>query len=85
MALHPDEAARAIALDEAAAATFLAGHPIAIPGGNAERADGLALIAWHGYPLGWGRARDGVLTSLLPKGLRLVGPSASTALARDGD
>jgi len=81
MALHPGQAARAIALDEATATTFLAGHPVAIPVGGAERADGLALAIWRGYPLGWGRARDSILTSLLPKGLRLVGPSASTAPA----
>ncbi len=85
MALHPGQAAHAIALDEAAAMTFLAGHPVAIPVGGAERADGFALIVWHGYPLGWGRARDGILTSLLPKGLRLVGPSASASLAQNTD
>jgi len=83
MALRPDEAAHAIALDEAAATTFLSGHPVAIPDGGAGQPDGLALAAWHGYPLGWGRARDGALTSLLPKGLRLVGPSASTPPGRE--
>jgi len=85
MALYPGQATRAIALDEAAALTFLAGHPVAITIGNPAHPDGLALAAWRGYPLGWGRARDGVLTSLLPKGLRLVGPGASTSLAQDTD
>ncbi len=67
MALHPADVASARILDDDGAAHFLAGQPVADP---SERADaGIVLVAWRGYPLGWARARQDILTPLLPKGL----------------
>ncbi len=65
MALRSAEAALATSLDDNAARAFLAGQPT--PGDGA----GFLLAAWHGYPLGWARARGGILTPLLPGGVRL--------------
>lgn len=65
MALRAHEAAAFINLDDDAALAFLGGRPT--PGEGA----GLLLAVWHGYSLGWARARAGILTPLLPSGLRL--------------
>jgi NOL1/NOP2/fmu family ribosome biogenesis protein len=64
MALQPEQAHSTMHLDDSAAATFLAGRPVAGPG------EGLMLAVWHRYPLGWARARGGTLVPLLPTGLR---------------
>jgi NOL1/NOP2/fmu family ribosome biogenesis protein len=61
-------AARAVNLSDEAAAAFLSGQPSA-----SVADDGLTLALWQDLPLGWGRQRQGVLTSLLPTGLRLSG------------
>lgn len=66
MALTPDEACSTIALDTATSAEFLARRPTPV----ATAVEGLALATWQGYPLGWGRMRNGVLSSLIPTGLQ---------------
>ena len=75
MALRPAAVASARHLDAPDAAAFLAGQPVADPASDA--AAGVALVAWRDYPLGWGRARDGTLTPLLPKGLLAPQPRPS--------
>jgi NOL1/NOP2/fmu family ribosome biogenesis protein len=67
-ALSSVTAARAVNLSDEAAASFLSGRP-----SPCVVDDGLALALWQDLPLGWGRQRQGVLASLLPSGLRLVG------------
>jgi len=69
MALCPSSIASARRLDSHGAVAFLAGQPVADPASDAEA--GVTLVAWHDYPLGWGRARGGILAPLLPKGLLL--------------
>jgi len=75
MALRPRSVASARHLDDPGAAAFLAGQPIADPSPHGEQ--GIALAAWRGYPLGWGRARGGILAPLLPKGLLAPQPLPS--------
>lgn len=65
MALTPDCARRVAELDDAQAAAYLSGEAIPLPG-----EPGLALAAWRGMPLGWGKRTDELLKNRLPKGLR---------------
>jgi len=75
MTLRPAAVASARHLDAPDAAAFLAGQPVADPSPHSEQ--GIALVAWRDYPLGWGRARGGILAPLLPKGLLTPQPLPS--------
>ena len=75
MALRPSVVASARVLDDLDAAAFLAGQPVADPSLHGEQ--GIVLVAWRDYPLGWGRARGGILAPLLPKGLLAPQPLPS--------
>ncbi len=66
VALMLAEAHAAIALDTPTATAFLARRPTT----TAATAEGLVLATWRGYPLGWGRVRGDVLSSLIPTGLQ---------------
>lgn len=74
MALRPARVHITAPVDDAAAVRFFSGQPITGEG------SGSVLVTWHGYPLGWARARGGTLTPLLPKGLRVQGGTATSLL-----
>ena len=67
MALRPDQAGGALALDDGDAWRYLAGEALPCEG------KGWMLATWNGLPLGWGKASGGQLKNHLPKGLRRVG------------
>jgi len=80
MTLRPAAVAAARHLDAPDAAAFLAGQPVADPSLHSEQ--GIALVAWRDYPLGWGRARGDTLTPLLPKGLLAPQPLPAAYFGR---
>ena len=65
MALDPGLARRALDLDDAGAAAFLSGAPVAC-----EAPAGWTLARYRGLPLGWGKVTGGAMKNHLPKGLR---------------
>jgi 16S rRNA C967 or C1407 C5-methylase (RsmB/RsmF family)/NOL1/NOP2/fmu family ribosome biogenesis protein len=70
MAAGPGMARRLRAVDDGEAAAWLRGETLAA-GGPA----GWTLVAWNGWPLGWGRAAGGTLKNHYPKGLRRMRPA----------
>ena len=58
-------ARRAAALDDAAAARYLAGEALPVEGPR-----GWTWVTWRGMPLGWGKQTGDTLKNHLPKGLR---------------
>ncbi|GGJ06654.1 23S rRNA methyltransferase [Alicyclobacillus cellulosilyticus] len=69
MAIAHGAAAHPLALDPQQAAAFLAGE--ALPAADGEA--GWRWLHLGGLPLGWGRASDGRINNLYPKGLRRRG------------
>ena len=65
MALPDGCARRALELDDARAAAYLAGEAL-----SADAENGWTRVAWRGMPLGWGKVSQGTLKNHLPKGLR---------------
>lgn len=65
MAIRPELAHRCMHLDDGQAMRYLAGEALDWSGEK-----GWTLIAWHGMPLGWGKASNGQMKNHLPKGLR---------------
>ncbi len=51
--------------DEAFA--YLKGEPL-----RAAGLRGWTAVTWQGYPLGWGKASEGVIKNHYPKGLRIM-------------
>lgn len=66
MALDADMAMRRMEIDDAQAVKYLAGEALPYAGEK-----GWTLVCWHGMPLGWGKASNGMMKNHLPKGLRL--------------
>ncbi|MBQ9437377.1 MAG: RsmF rRNA methyltransferase first C-terminal domain-containing protein [Lachnospiraceae bacterium] len=67
MALHPEEAAKSLALEEASAIQYLAGESLSLEGRGQT---GWVLVHFQGFSLGWGKAAAGRLNNRYPKGLR---------------
>ncbi|WP_329885949.1 RsmF rRNA methyltransferase first C-terminal domain-containing protein [Pseudoramibacter sp. HA2172] len=68
MALMPENGGRrheVTSADEAFA--YLKGAPLRCAG-----FEGWTAVTWQGYPLGWGKASDGVIKNHYPKGLRIM-------------
>jgi NOL1/NOP2/fmu family ribosome biogenesis protein len=70
MAAGPGIARRVREVDDGEAAAFLRGETLEA-GGPA----GWTLVAWNGWPLGWGRVAAGTLKNHYPKGLRTMRPA----------
>jgi 16S rRNA C967 or C1407 C5-methylase (RsmB/RsmF family)/NOL1/NOP2/fmu family ribosome biogenesis protein len=70
MAAGPGVARRVREVDDGEAAAFLRGETLEA-GGPA----GWALVAWNGWPLGWGRVASGTLKNHYPRGLRTMRPA----------
>jgi 16S rRNA C967 or C1407 C5-methylase (RsmB/RsmF family)/NOL1/NOP2/fmu family ribosome biogenesis protein len=70
MAMDPALARRVREVDEREAAAFLRGETL-----DAGGPAGWTLVAWKGWPLGWGRAVGGTLKNHYPKGLRTMRPA----------
>lgn len=67
MALHPEEAARTVALTREQALIYQHGETFQAP---EQLTKGYALATLHGCPLGWVKCADGQLKNHYPKGLR---------------
>jgi 16S rRNA C967 or C1407 C5-methylase (RsmB/RsmF family)/NOL1/NOP2/fmu family ribosome biogenesis protein len=67
MALGPKAVRRVRTVDDGEAAAWLRGETLD-HGGPA----GWTLVAWNGWPLGWGRAAGGTLKNHYPKALRTM-------------
>ena len=65
LAMALTAARRAAALDDAAAARYLAGEALPVEGPR-----GWTWVTWRGMPLGWGKQTGDTLKNHLPKGLR---------------
>jgi 16S rRNA C967 or C1407 C5-methylase (RsmB/RsmF family)/NOL1/NOP2/fmu family ribosome biogenesis protein len=70
MAAGPAAARRVRAVDDTEAAAWLRGETLAAGG-----PPGWTLVAWNGWPLGWGRVAGGTLKNHYPKGLRTMRPA----------
>jgi 16S rRNA C967 or C1407 C5-methylase (RsmB/RsmF family)/NOL1/NOP2/fmu family ribosome biogenesis protein len=70
MAGGPGIARRVREVDDGEAAAFLRGETL-----DAGGPAGWTLVAWNGWPLGWGRVASGTLKSHYPKGLRTMRPA----------
>jgi NOL1/NOP2/fmu family ribosome biogenesis protein len=67
MAAGPGAARRTRGVDDGEAAAWLRGETLEHNGPA-----GWTLVAWNGWPLGWGRAAGGILKNHYPKGLRTM-------------
>lgn len=56
-------------VDEKTAISYLSGNSIGLDGGTVK--NGWVPVCYSGYPLGWGKAVDGIIKNHLPKGLRI--------------
>jgi 16S rRNA C967 or C1407 C5-methylase (RsmB/RsmF family)/NOL1/NOP2/fmu family ribosome biogenesis protein len=70
MAGGPGSARRVREVDDGEAAAFLLGETL-----DAGGPAGWTLVAWNGWPLGWGRVASGTLKNHYPKGLRTMRPA----------
>jgi 16S rRNA C967 or C1407 C5-methylase (RsmB/RsmF family)/NOL1/NOP2/fmu family ribosome biogenesis protein len=70
MAAGPVAVQRVRAVDDTEAAAWLRGETLAAGG-----PPGWTLVAWNGWPLGWGRVAGGTLKNHYPKGLRTMRPA----------
>ena len=67
MAVGPGAVRRVRELDDQEAVAWLRGATL-----DAGGPPGWTLVAWNGWPLGWGRAAGGTLKNHYPKGLRTM-------------
>ena len=67
MALGPKAVRRVRTVDDGEAAAWLRGETL-----DHNGPAGWTLVAWNGWPLGWGRAAGGTLKNHYPKGLRTM-------------
>jgi 16S rRNA C967 or C1407 C5-methylase (RsmB/RsmF family)/NOL1/NOP2/fmu family ribosome biogenesis protein len=67
MVAGPPVVRRTRELREGEARAWVRGEPLASDG-----LDGWTVVAWNGWPLGWGRAAGGALKNHYPKGLRTM-------------
>ena len=65
LSLRPDEAVRAVSLDEKEAVSYLMGNTI-----SRQTENGWTLLTYAGYSLGFGKAVNGIIKNHYPKGLR---------------
>ena len=70
MAGGPEVARQVRAVDDGEAAAWLRGETL-----DAGGPAGWTLVAWNGWPLGWGRVAGGTLKNHYPKGLRTMRPA----------
>jgi 16S rRNA C967 or C1407 C5-methylase (RsmB/RsmF family)/NOL1/NOP2/fmu family ribosome biogenesis protein len=70
MAGGPEVARQVRAVDDGEAAAWLRGETL-----DAGGPAGWTLVAWNGWPLGWGRVTGGTLKNHYPKGLRTMRPA----------
>ena len=54
--------------------SIVAGLAIALVGCTNPQPGGWTVVAWNGWPLGWGRSAGGSLKNHYPKGLRTMRP-----------